>query len=53
MKKIKIFIGNVMTNADDEANAWIEKHPNIEIIDVEFELARYRDHAVCITYEEK
>jgi hypothetical protein len=52
MQKFKIFMGSSEYTADIEANKWLEKNPNIEIIDVRYQQARYSDHSICILYRE-
>ena len=52
MQKFKIFIGYEDKTADIEANKWIEENPNIEIVDIRYQQARYNDHSICILYKE-
>lgn len=58
MVKFKIFfgcstnqLGRGMT-ADDKANAWLVENPNIEILQMKYQQARYGDHSICIMYKE-
>ena len=53
MIKVKIFMGNAQEMADTYANAWLEKNSHIEIIDMEYQQARYGDHSICILYREE
>jgi hypothetical protein len=51
--KTKIFFGsNPNDNADEKFNIWAEKNPNIQILNFQYEQARYGDHSICILYEE-
>ena len=52
MKKFKIFMGNSYNPVDIKANKWLEENPNVEIIDVRYQQARYGDHSICILYKE-
>lgn len=51
--KIKIFSGNFDNSiADEKFNRWIaDKH--IEIINFQYQQARYGDHSIAILYTEK
>ena len=53
MQKFKIFMGNAGYKADDKANKWLEENPNVEIISMKYQQARYGDHSICILYKEK
>ena len=53
MRKFKIFRGNSDFQADVTANKWLEKHPNISIINVSYQQARFGDHSIFIFYEEE
>ena len=50
MRKFKIFMGSINEPADIKANEWLEENPDIEIIDVRYQQARYSDHSICILY---
>lgn len=52
MRKFKIFMGNSNETADIKANKWLEENPEVEIIDVRYQQARYSDHSICILYRE-
>ena len=52
MYKFKVFIGSINYTADDMANEWLEEHPNVEIINMKYQQARYGDHSICILYKE-
>lgn len=52
MQKFKIFMGNAGYQADDKANEWLEENPNVEIISMKYQQARYGDHSICILYKE-
>ena len=52
MYKFKVFIGNINHLADDIANEWLEENPNVEIISMKYQQARYGDHSICIFYKE-
>ena len=52
MRKFIIFAGNVNNKADIKANKWLEEHPNISIINVNYQQANLGDHSICIFYEE-
>lgn len=59
MIKFKIFFGalpsamspNAIT-ADVDANVWMIEHPNIKILDMQYQQGKYGDHSICIMYEE-
>ena len=59
MVKFKIFFGSSTNQlgkgmtADDKANAWLAENPNIDILQMKYQQARYGDHSICIMYEEK
>lgn len=52
MRKFKIFMGNSDFQADVTANKWLEKHPNISIINVSYQQG-FGDHSICIFYDEE
>ena len=52
MRKFKIFMGNSDFQADVTANKWLEKHPNISIINISYQQANSNDHSICIFYKE-
>lgn len=58
MVKFKIFFGSSVNQlgkgmtADDKANAWLVENPNIEILQMKYQQARYGDHSICIMYKE-
>lgn len=58
MVKFKIFFGSSTNQlgrgmtADDKANAWLVENPNINILQMKYQQARYGDHSICIMYEE-
>lgn len=52
MRKFKIFMGSSNELADIKANKWLEENPDVEIIDVRYQQARYSDHSICILYRE-
>lgn len=53
MYKTKIFLGTVNGLADTKFNLWINNVPNIKIISLQYQQARYGDHSICVLYEEK
>lgn len=53
MVRFKLFFGANNNMADDKANTWLNQHPNIKIIEMKYQQARYGDHSICIMYEEK
>lgn len=55
MVKFKIFFGYAGDGqADEEANNWLEKHPNIEVLDFKYQHhTSHRCHSICIMYKEK
>lgn len=60
MTKFKIFASAFPSGlspnakpADVYANEWLEKHPNIEVIDMKYQQAHYGDHSICIMYKEE
>ena len=59
MIKFKIFFGTLpsamrpnATTADVDANVWMIEHPNVKILDMQYQQAKYGDHSICIMYEE-
>jgi hypothetical protein len=58
MVKFKIFFGttnNQLGNgmsADDKANEWLAENPFVDILQMEYQQARYGDHSICIMYNE-
>ena len=52
--KTKIFFGTRTENdASDEMNAWLEQHPNAEILEFEYQhTTTYWHHSICILYRE-
>lgn len=60
MTKFKIFASTFPSGlspntkpADVYANEWLEKHPNIEVIDMKYQQAHHGDHSICIMYKEE
>ena len=56
MVRFKTFFGSVGTggtSADIKANMWLSKNPNIDILQMEYQQARYGDHSICIMYKLK
>lgn len=51
MYQTKIFMGTGSDQADDKFNAWIQDHPDIEIIEFRYQQARYSDHSIAILYK--
>lgn len=52
MPKFKIFFGNhTVQTADDKLNQWLEQHPNVKVLDYQYQMARIGDHSICIMYE--
>lgn len=52
MVRFKIFFGNVNHYADEKANTWLKEHPDIEVVEMKYQQARYGDHSICIMYKE-
>lgn len=52
MMKFKVFLGTINEKADEKFNKWLEQNKNIEIINFQFQQARYGDHSICIMYKE-
>lgn len=52
MVKFKIFRGSNFDcdTADIKANEWISENPNISIISMNYQQARYGDHSICVMY---
>lgn len=54
MYKAKIFIGmNIAGKADEKFNSWIENHPDIYILQFEYQQTAHGEHSICILYKEK
>ena len=53
MTGFKIFFGNVNHYADKKANIWLKENPNIEVVEMKYQQARYGDHSICIMYKER
>ena len=57
--RFKIFSGCFSTAmckagpADKQANEWLKKHPDVEIIEMKYQQARMGDHSICIMYRVK
>lgn len=51
MIKFKIFIGTDTHPADNKANAWMEEHPTVKIIDMRYAFGGWY-HSICIMYDE-
>lgn len=51
MVRFKIFFGNCTHHADEAANTWLGKNPNIEVLQMKYQQARYGDHSICIMYK--
>lgn len=49
----KIFMGTRNFPADDMMNEWLDKHPEIKVIDFKYQQARYGEHSICVMYEVK
>ena len=55
MRRFKIFTGNLSSpnpKADEKANKWLDKHPEVDVLAFEYQQARMGDHSICIWYEE-
>lgn len=53
LTKFKIFFGHSCDNhASDRLNQWLAEHPNVRVIDYQYQQARMGDHSICIRYEE-
>lgn len=50
--RFKIFMGTANHPADEKANHWLCKHPNVEVIKMKYQMSRYSDHSICIMYKE-
>ena len=52
--KVKIFFGTCTgTTADQLFGEWIEEHPNIKILQFEYQQGKYCcDHSIAILYED-
>lgn len=53
MVRFKLFFGTCSNLADEKANAWLKEHPDIEVVEMKYQQARYGDHSICIMYKEK
>ena len=52
MVKFAIFFGSQSgTRADSKVNEWLKQHPNIRIIDSQYQATQV-GHSICIRYEE-
>ena len=52
--QMKIFSGNFNgCTADQKFGEWIEDHPNIDILELRYQHARYGDHSIMIMYTEE
>lgn len=53
--KSKIFFGTRTGNdASDAMNAWLEQHPNVEILEFKYQhTTTYWHHSICILYRER
>lgn len=53
--RFKIFFGTNIYRADEKLNAWLEEHPELEVVDyrMHHELDNIFDHAIFITYKER
>lgn len=49
--RFKTFFGKGFNRASDSANMWLEKNPNIEIVDFRFSSDK-DSHAICVMYKE-
>lgn len=52
MIKFKTFFGRTTNRADETANIWLSRNPNIKIIQMQYQQSRYGDHSICIMYED-
>lgn len=52
MVRFKLFFGTCSNHADEKANAWLKEHPDIEVVEMKYQQARYGDHSICIMYKE-
>lgn len=53
MIKFKTFFGNSTgPTADEKANKWLSRNPNIRICNMQYQQARFGDHSICIMYDE-
>ena len=50
--RFKIFFGKKGDPADNYVNHWIHDHPNVSILDFQYQQNRYKDHSICIRYIE-
>lgn len=48
----KIFIGGTNHPADEKANHWLNKHPNIEIVQMRYQMNVHCEQSICIMYKE-
>lgn len=56
MVQFKIFTGTVDCDAymaDVKANDWLRQNPDIKIIEMRYQQARYGVHSICIMYEKE
>lgn len=53
MVRFKLFFGTCNNLADEKANAWLREHPDIEVVEMKYQQARYGDHSICIMYKER
>ena len=50
MTKCIIFFGNVVHTADDQFNEWSAAHPNMDILEVQYQQTSSNEHSICVFY---